>query len=280
MADTMGKKVIPDDELTGLDPWAAAVRDELAASRSLLPAPWECGPVTVDVRAGRESLWIVARKGKTGGTAFRATYAPGAPLTVDEAEVGDGEARFAVTTSLGRFQVEVERVEDGLLRWRSSLTPGDDLRLPYWPRDIYPLGAGDDPRTARGTAHAGQPNSGAAVLFWTGTKPASGTMLYLQNLTALNPLLAALGAKPSGLVGGLWPQLGFAPPPSETLLKAGVEVVVSDTLVVFSPGSARQTSGRQPGCSWTAWRGSTRTSPRRRRGGTTGPARHGIRCAI
>ena len=234
MADTMDREVIPEDELTGLDPWTAAVRDELAASRSLLPTPWECGPVTVDVRAGRESLWIVARSGK-GGTAFRTTYAPGAPLTVDEAEVGDGAARFALTTSLGRYKVEVERVEDGLLRWRSSLTPGDELRLPFWPRDIYPLGRGDDPRDARGTAHAGQPNSGAAVLFWTGTAPASGTMLYLQNLTALNPLLAALEAKPSGLVGGQWPQLGYAPPPSETPLKAGVEVTVSDALVVFSP---------------------------------------------
>ena len=235
MADAMDRDVIPDDEVVGLDPWAAAVRDELAGSRSLLSQAWECGPVTVDVRAGRESLWIVAHSSAGGGTAFRVTYAPGAPLAVEGAQVGDEAADFVVTTSLGRFGVHVEVVEAGLIRWRSSLTPDGDLCLPFWPRDVYPLGAGDDPGAVRGTAHAGQPNSGAAVLFWTGTQPAFGTGLYLQNLTALNPLFAALEAKPSGVVGGQWPQLGYAPPPSERSLAAGKEVVLSDALVCFSP---------------------------------------------
>ena len=193
MADVMVKDAIPDDAVSGLDPWATAVRDELAGSRSLLSQAWECGPVTVDVRAGRESLWIVARGGAAGGTAFRVTYAPGAPLAVEGAQVGNEAADFVVTTSLGRFGVHVEVVEAGLIRWRSSLTPDGDLRLPFWPHDVYPLGVGDDPGAARGTAHAGQPNSGAAVLFWTGTQPAFGTGLYLQNSNGPEPPVGGFG---------------------------------------------------------------------------------------
>ena len=37
------------------------------------------------------------------------------------------------------------------------------------------------------------------------------------------------------MVGGQWPQLGYAPPPSERSLAAGKEVVLSDALVCFSP---------------------------------------------
>lgn len=51
----------------------------------------------------------------------------------------------------------------------------------------------------------------------------------------LDPLFETLGTRPLGLVGGLWPQLGFALPASEKPLPAGKPVVVSDAFVCVSP---------------------------------------------
>ncbi len=74
-----------------------------------------------------------------------------------------------------------------------------------------------------------------AALFLTLTHPRSGSLLYLQNMTALNPLFQALDSQPGCLVGGTWPQIGFSLPASDTPLPAGKEVVLSDAFVRFSP---------------------------------------------
>ncbi len=220
-----------------------AVRDELAGSREWLPGPWKSGPVTLNACAGRESLWIVARWPRGGGVAFRAAYAPGGTLSVEEVAVEAGTARFQLKTSLGRCRVEMTLPEDGLLHWTTWLTPKTDLLLPFWPRDIYPLNGADDPQPARGTVHAGQPDSGLAALYLSLTHPHSGSLLYLQNMTALNPLFQALNSQPGCLVGGTWPQLGLSLPTSDTPLPAGKETIISNAFVRFSPtvpGDERQ----------------------------------------
>lgn len=221
-----------EDKIIGYDPWTAAVREELSVAP--LYSRKIDGDMTLSVQAGRESLWIIVRGLETdakGGVAFRTCYAPGGNLTVEEHSSEEHTARFLVQAPVGRFQVEVEIKNDSLLHWTTTLTPAFDLTLPFAPRDVYPLDQNGDPRGTRGTAHAGQPKTGAALVFLTLAEPAFGSVLYLQNFSALNPLFETLGTRPSGIVGGQWPQLGFALPPSDTPLPAGRPIVVSDAYV-------------------------------------------------
>ena len=224
---------IPDDKLIGFDPWTAAVREELSAN----PTLYSCAltdDMTVDVQAGRDSLWLVVRGPGAGGMAFRTTYAPGGSLKVSVDAPGEHSAGLTGQTPLGKFEVKMEALDGRILHWTTTLTPKFDLTLPFGPRDVYPLDQNGDPTGAHGTAHAGQPTTGAAIVFLTLSEPAFGSALYVQNFSALNPLYETLGTIPSGLVGGKWPQLGYALPPSDTCLPAHKEIVISDAFVCLS----------------------------------------------
>ncbi len=240
----MHEDQIENDDVAGIDAWTAAVQSELSANAPLHSWPLADGR-TLDVQAGRDSLWLVVHGSRGGGVAFRAAYAPGGSLTVADAAMEDAAMEDAAAEAqsvhvslqapLGAFAVTIELLDSGLLHWTTKLTPSVDLILPSMPHDVYPVGLSSSPIGTRGTAHAGQPTVGAAALFFTLSEPAFGSALYLHNFTALNPLFETLGTKPAGLVGGQWPQLGFRLPASETPLPTGQEVVVSDAFVCISP---------------------------------------------
>ena len=230
----MNEDQIEDDKLTGIDAWTAAVQGELSANTPLYSRALADG-MTLDVQAGRDSLWLVVRGGSNGGTAFRMAYAPGGSLTAGSAEAAEQSVQVSLQSPLGLFAVRVEILDGGLLHWTTKLTPSADLILPYMPHDVYPISRDSSPIGTRGTAHAGQPTVGASALFFTLSAPAFGSALYLHNFTALNSLFETLGTRPVGLVGGKWPQMGFQLPASETPLPAGQEVVVSDAFVCVSP---------------------------------------------
>ncbi len=221
------------DKVTGIDAWTAAVQSELSANAPLYSQAL-AGGMTLDVQAGRDSLWLIVRGG-SGGMAFRMAYTPGGSLTVEDTAAAEQSVRASLQSPLGTFRITVELLDDGLLHWTTKLTPSANLILPYTPPDVYPIGRDNSPAHAHGTAHAGQPMVGASALFFSLSEPAFGSALYLHNFTALNPLFEALGTKPVGLVGGKWPQLGFQLPASETPLPAGQEIIVSDAFVCISP---------------------------------------------
>ncbi|MGI4791128.1 MAG: hypothetical protein ACRYFS_20055 [Janthinobacterium lividum] len=236
------KDKITEDKVIGFDPWTAAVQEELTANSSVYTREL-ASDMTLDVIAGHESLWLVVRGLNGGGVAFRTAYAPGASLEVEAEAIDENSAQFTVQTTLGLFQVKVEMLNSALLHWTTTLTPAFDLFLPFSPVDIYPLDKNSDPRGTLGTAHAGQAKVGAAVLFLTQTEPSFGSVLYLQNYAALNPLFEKLRTVPNGLIGGKWPQLGFALPASDVPLPANEAIVVSDAFVRLSteqPKNERQ----------------------------------------
>jgi hypothetical protein len=151
-------------------------------------------------------------------------------------------ARLAVTSALGEhvilFQTGGEALE--YLRVTVRLTPAAPLLVPFMPRDVYPLDADDDPLGAIGGVEAGQRGLNAGVLYFHIDKPAFGSVLYFQNLAAMNDYYRATRTKPDGAVGGEWPELGYlvpTPPQSGTPptdpLPAGVEITLSDAILVF-----------------------------------------------
>jgi hypothetical protein len=136
-----------------------------------------------------------------------------------------------------------------LLRIRVGVTPDCPLLIPFHPRDLYPLGPDGDPLLAKGRVEAAQRGLNSGLIYLTFDQPAFGSMLYFQNLTALNPYFATTETKPDGAVGGEWPELGYllpSPPQSGTPpvhpLPAGRRTLLSDAILVFrDPGDLGET---------------------------------------
>lgn len=213
--------------------WAYADKGELSPVRgSDMLRAGICG---IQVCEGRDSLWVVVSRDGDGGFALRTAYSPGAPLDVTARPRRDGHS-LSVECAIGRFEVDIT-VPDAvrsLIRTRVTLTPVDDLVLPFWPRDLYALGPDGSSLGTSGKIHAQQRGLCSGLVYFTVEEPAFGAVLYAQNLTALNEYFQITGTKPSGVVGGRWPELGYAMPVSEdNPLPAGKSIVISDAVVAW-----------------------------------------------
>jgi hypothetical protein len=73
-------------------------------------------------------------------------------------------------------------------------------------------------------------------LYFSLTRPKAGSVLYLQNLTALADYNQDTETSAGNTVGGEWPEIGFALPPTlkNKPLAAGKSYVLSDAFVAFS----------------------------------------------
>jgi hypothetical protein len=221
----------------GIQPWTAAVRGEFAASGPPLLEAFAAPGCGVEVRQGTDSLWVVLRSDGGGGLALRAAYSPGTPLAVECLPApGETVREYGVQGAVGRFHVRLEALDPDtpLLRCTVRLTPSDDLALAFWPRDLFPLGAGGDPTAAGGVVHAAQRGLNTGLVFLSQTEPKFGSLLYVQNLTALNDYCLATGTRPDGCVGGAWPELGYQPPAGDKPLPKDTEIVMSDALLHWS----------------------------------------------
>jgi hypothetical protein len=226
----------------GFTPETLGLADDLKSGDLLLRGA-SAGCATLDARLGRNSLWLVIR---TGGAALALRTAHAATrLTVKTAASKDAICAFAAHSPEGDFRVTAELKGERLLRVRTWLTPKTPMLVPFWPRDLYPLGAGDDPIKARGEVIAAQRGFNAAVLFLR-MDAADAAALYFQNLTALVPWFKATGSRPDGCVGGVWPELGYQPPaspegpsPPKKPLPAGKEILISDAFIALCPTAPR-----------------------------------------
>lgn len=206
------------------------------------------GDLDVEVASGAGSLWLLIRRPNRGGVALRAAHVPDAGIDVRRVDSAEGElARFAVDSVVGRHVVTLCADSQDLHRIRLTvtLTPAAPLLIPFQPRDLYVLGADDDPLAGKGRVEAAQRGMNTGLVYLRFEEPAFGNLLYLQNLTALNDWFRATDTIPDGAVGGLWPELGYLPPtppqsgtPPTRPLPAGEEVTVSDAILVFRERAA------------------------------------------
>lgn len=230
-----------------LSPYALALRSELAAGTMCTLERMKLGDLDVEVAQGRDALWIVTRRAGKGGVALRAVHLPTDEFTTRKIPDEYG-ARLCVEISslIGRYRVSIRLAEGELhrLQVRVTLRPAQPLRLPFVPRDLFPLDAHDDPLGARGNVEAAQRGVNVGVVYFRLDEPSFGSVLYVQDLTALNPYFRATGTKPVGAVGGDWPELGYLPPVRKgedadaDPLPAGEDVVLSDAILVFREWAA------------------------------------------
>lgn len=197
----------------------------------------------VHVMEGRDAIWVIVRRDGLGGVAFRAAHTPGGTVGL-KADIDRARASLTITmdSAQGRHSLTVTTHEDTFptLRFTAKLIPAARLLVAFQPRDVYPLGHDDDPLEARGKVEAAQRGLNSGLTFFRLDEPAFGSVLYFQNLTAMNDYFIATKTTPDTAVGGVWPELGYLPPtPAQTgtpaidPLPAGQEVTVSDAIVVF-----------------------------------------------
>ncbi|MES2033098.1 MAG: hypothetical protein V4466_02885 [Pseudomonadota bacterium] len=208
---------------------AMALDAEILADGFFELDPIAFGDVTIEPKVGRNALWFFVG----GRLALRTAWSPGGGLKVKRA----GDLSFEAMTSLGQFHVElVIEPDDRLLRATTRFTPAIDLLVPHWPRDLYPLDPTGRPLRSEGRVEAAQRGVNVGLVFFTLREPDFGTVLYLQNLTALNDWHRAAGTAPDGVVGGQWPELGYQPKPfTEAALPAGEPLIQSDVLLCWNP---------------------------------------------
>jgi hypothetical protein len=72
-------------------------------------------------------------------------------------------------------------------------------------------------------------------IFFSYTRPVTGSVFYFQNLTSMTAYCEASETTLTNRVGGSWPEIGFEfPVNKEKPLPAGVEYVISDAFVLLS----------------------------------------------
>jgi len=226
----------------GASAYVLMLRDELARGLKVLGS-FTSGDFTVEIGQGADSIWAVVRRPGRGGLAIRAAYMPGGFRRVRKARPQPGEAlRLEAESVAGRHRLCFQSSGADLhrLRVKSWLTPSHPLLVPFQPRDLYPLDADDDPTAAHGHVEAAQRGPNTGLIYVSLDAPAFGHVLYVQDLTALNPYFLATDTKPMGAVGGEWPELGYLPPspsqsgtPPTKPLSAGEDIMMSDAIVVL-----------------------------------------------
>ena len=225
----------------GVSPYALALRDIGQRNSGKSIQRFRLGQLAVEIRATTDSVWAFVRRDGQGGLAIRAAYLT-VPFECTKAERASGEvARIKLRSALGEHVISFRTGQDALEHMRVTvrLTPAAPMVIPFMPRDLYPLGANDDPYRASGCVEAMQRGLNGGVLYFRIDEPSFGNVLYFQNLTAMNDYYRATKTTPDSAVGGVWPELGYLlPTPDQTdkpqcTLSADREYTLSDAILVF-----------------------------------------------
>lgn len=228
-----------------LTPYLVSIGERLPALGRRKPlSSFGAGDLRIDVHADKEALWLFVRRPGAGGLALRAALWAG-DAAIRRLDTGSGQtARFGIAHALGEHQVDVASAAGALspVRVKTGFTPSQPVVLPYVPRDIFPLGQGDDPLQACGHVAAVQRGLNSGLLYFRVDEPSFGNILYFQNLTSLNDYCRATCTKPDDAVGGTWPELGLSLPSPNTHcaddvrpLPAKRKIILSDATLVFRP---------------------------------------------
>jgi hypothetical protein len=184
-----------------------------------------------------DAIWIVASWPKGSRIAFRLAYSPNDHLEVRKIIDQGRQLTIQITSFLGAYEVTIELPESELpvLHYRTTLKPIAAVLFPYWPRDIVPLGAAGSDVVAEGEVKASQVGTRSGQLYFSLSRPKAGSVLYMQNLTALADYNQQTETTAGDTVGGEWPEIGFALPP--TLKNKALEVdksyVLSDAFIAL-----------------------------------------------
>jgi hypothetical protein len=184
-----------------------------------------------------DSCWMVAFW-SGGRTAFRLAYSPNDPIELKKVSEKDGIVSFHIVSLIGDYEavVRLPTTDNPVLRLTTTLKVLAPLLFPYWPRDIVPL---DGEQPAEGEVYVKQVGTRSGQLFFR--QGNTGSVLYLQNLSALADYNQQTETSAAETVGGEWPEIGFALPPTvkNKPLEAGKTYILNDAFITFSEEVAK-----------------------------------------
>ncbi|MDP9079663.1 MAG: hypothetical protein M3O71_19725 [Bacteroidota bacterium] len=185
-----------------------------------------------------DSCWIVVAWPKGSRIAFRLAYSPNDHLEIRKIITHEEQVTLQIASLLGDYEllIDLPTKEQTVMHCRTTLKPSAALLFPYWPRDIVPLGAASSDVLADGEIKVSQVGTRSGQLYFSLTRPKAGSVLYLQNLTALADYNQQTETSAGDTVGGEWPEIGFALPPTlkNKALEADKSYVLSDVFIAFS----------------------------------------------
>ncbi|GAB3807560.1 hypothetical protein GCM10028819_44670 [Spirosoma humi] len=178
------------------------------------------------------SFWLLGLFGEGCNLAIRTCFDPQGLQTVTPGKQTATTISYQIDGSLGTFSVRVEWFEGvpALFRYTTSLEPRQPFSVQAFPRDLYLLDEKYRP-APEGMVYVAQDGPTSGLAYLTVTQPATGSLLYFQNLTALNDYCQSTGAEPGGSVAVQWPEAGFMLPVGTEPLPAGKAVVLSDAFL-------------------------------------------------
>lgn len=231
-----------------LSPAALALAEDLGGGKAVGSAAFD--GVTIEAIRGRDHLWLHVQ-GEHARFALRACSYIAGPGRVRRLRRRKGEAlRLQVDSLAGQQEVILRCHQNGvpMIELTCAITPAKALTIPFLPRDLYPLDGGGMPG-GKGTVEAAQRGLNSGICLLRLEDPGPSTLLYWQDFTPLNPYFEASGAKPDGVVGGEWPELGFRLPTNvgpqvsyPSPLPAGRKTLLSRAFVALHKGEAREES--------------------------------------
>jgi hypothetical protein len=227
-----------EQETVGVSPWMLALLDELGSEKKAPHWTYSQNDFSFELIEGTQSLWLLTRFPAGGEVAFRAAYCPDGELEIDEIQRIDDRVEVRISSTVGGFCLELDFPDPDrpLLHCKTTINPAVPLLVPFWPRDVIPLGREANLTDSEGVIYAKQVGPRSGMVYFSLTRPKAGAVLYFQNLTSLNDYCKQTETSLSDTVGGVWPELGFAlPATTEKTLETDQEIVISDAYIIFSP---------------------------------------------
>ncbi len=213
-------------------PWSATVQSDIENSLPLAGFDW-AGYRYRFYNAG-DSIWLVSQWPEIGQMAFRLAFGMNSEfdkVTVNEI---DGGFLITATTRLGNYRITVTfyKNQPAFFRYTTTFRAAFSMLIPFWPRDIVPLTSDGRIENTAGKIHAHQEGGRSGLLYFSYTRPKTGSVFYFQNLTAMSEYCQASETILTNRVGGQWPEIGFEfPVNKDKPLPAGIEYVISDAFV-------------------------------------------------
>jgi hypothetical protein len=221
--------------LNPVTPWTATVQSDIINGN--LECETKISQYKLQIYNAGDSLWLTVEWPKTGSIAFRLAF--GMNSSFEKIDVNKKDADGVVLlafTRLGVYTITLSfpQKEPAVLRYTTTFRATFPLLIPYWPRDIVPLTIDGQVENTTATVHTKQVGTRSGQLFFSMTRPKTGSVFYFQNLTAMSPYCQVTETTLSESVGGDWPEVGFQFPINRKKpLPANIEYTISDAFVLL-----------------------------------------------
>jgi len=214
--------------------WTATAADGLSHSTSLFDRKHAGYKFSVSLTT--DSLWLKANFKGGNKMAFRMAFFSSDSASVKALKENGSEVVFLLESLSMNYEVRLQFIHPDApeFRYTTTVNAKFPMLIPFWPKDLLPLTKAGKVQE-EGEIHAAQVGTRSAMMYFSMTKPKTGSVFYFQNLTALNPFFEATKTSGGEVVGGEWPEIGFSLPVfSEEALPANQDFVISDAFVRLS----------------------------------------------